>query len=472
MNTSDYRKQAHAFVDWIADYYESVEQYPVKSQVKPREIFDQLPDAAPELGEPMDVIFDDFKNIVLPGLTHWQHPKFFAYFPSNASYPSLLAEMLMAATSVQGMIWETSPASTEMEEKVLGWLRDAMGLPKSWNGVIQDTASSATLAAILSARERASGFETNEKGLFGMEAFRVYVSSQTHSSIEKDVKIAGIGRANVVKIGVDDQFSMKPDLLRAAIAKDREQGFTPLCVVATLGTTSSTAIDPLRPIAEICRDENIWLHVDAAYAGTALLLPEYRWMIDGVDLVDSFVFNPHKWLFTNFDCSVYYVKEKEVLINTFAILPEYLRTASHGKVNNYCDWHIQLGRRFRSLKLWFVLRSFGLEGIRQKLRLHISLAAELEKQIAAHPDFELLAPRHLNLLCFRYRPAAITDPNLLNQMNESLLQSINASGKAYLTHTKLNETFTLRLVLGNTGLEERHVEEVWKLIRETAGQIR
>ncbi|MCB0834004.1 MAG: aspartate aminotransferase family protein, partial [Bacteroidetes bacterium] len=241
---------------------------------------------------------------------------------------------------------------------------------------------------------------------------------------------------------------------------------------ATLGTTSSTAIDPLRPIAEICRDENIWLHVDAAYAGTALLLPEYRWMIDGVDLVDSFVFNPHKWLFTNFDCSVYYVKEKEVLINTFAILPEYLRTASHGKVNNYCDWHIQLGRRFRSLKLWFVLRSFGLEGIRQKLRHHISLAAELEKQIAAHPDFELLAPRHLNLLCFRYRPAAITDPNLLNQMNESLLQSINASGKAYLTHTKLNETFTLRLVLGNTGLEERHVEEVWKLIRETAGQIR
>ena len=472
MNTSDYRKQAHAFVDWIADYYESVEQYPVKSQVKPREIFDQLPDAAPELGEPMDVIFDDFKNIVLPGLTHWQHPKFFAYFPSNASYPSLLAEMLMAATSVQGMIWETSPASTEMEEKVLGWLRDAMGLPKSWNGVIQDTASSATLAAILSARERASGFETNEKGLFGMETFRVYVSSQTHSSIEKDVKIAGIGRANVVKIGVDDQFSMKPDLLRAAIAKDREQGFTPLCVVATLGTTSSTAIDPLRPIAEICRDENIWLHVDAAYAGTALLLPEYRWMIDGVDLVDSFVFNPHKWLFTNFDCSVYYVKEKEVLINTFAILPEYLRTASHGKVNNYCDWHIQLGRRFRSLKLWFVLRSFGLEGIRQKLRLHISLAAELEKQITAHPDFELLAPRHLNLLCFRYRPAAITDPNLLNQMNESLLQSINASGKAYLTHTKLNETFTLRLVLGNTGLEERHVEEVWKLIRETAGQIR
>ena len=329
MDNKEFRRYAHEFADWMADYFETVEVLPVKAQVGPGDIYRQLPDSPPQKGEPMDDIFRDFNRIILPGMTHWQSPNFFAYFPANSSYPSVLAEMLTATLGAQCMKWETSPAATELEERVMNWLKSMTGLPGHFHGVIQDTASTATLTAILSARERYSGYSVNEKGLGREGDFRVYCSTETHSSVEKAVKIAGIGSQNLVKIGVDDRFRLDPALLRLAIENDLQAGYKPVCVVATLGTTGVTAIDPLEEIARICSHYGIWLHVDAAYAGSALILPEYRWMIDGVELADSFVFNPHKWLFTNFDCSAYFVKDKTSLLRTLQLIPEYLQS-NHG----------------------------------------------------------------------------------------------------------------------------------------------
>ncbi len=380
MNNAEFRMWAHKLADQMADYYENIGAYPVKSKVKPGDIFAQLPSSAPAISEDMTQIMSDFESIIMPGITHWQSPSFFAYFPANGSYPSILAEMLTASLGAQCMVWDTSPAAAELEEMMMNWLKSMTGLPADWHGVIQDTASTSTLAALLSAREKISGYGINDSGFSGNEKLRVYCSTETHSSVEKAVKIAGIGRKNLVKIATDSLFRMDASLLRKAILADMDAGFTPLCVVATMGTTGCTAIDPLKEISTICIETGTWLHVDAAYGGTALLLPEYRWMIEGIEKADSFVFNPHKWMFTNFDCSAYFVKDKEALLRTFEILPEYLKTATRGLVNDYRDWGIPLGRRFRALKLWFVIRSYGITKLQEMVREHIRIARWLGQE--------------------------------------------------------------------------------------------
>jgi len=467
LNISEFRKKAHLLVDWMADYLENIEHYPVKPQVQAREIYEQLPDTIPNNGEKFEDIWQDFQEIILKGITHWQSPNFYAYFPANSSYESVLAEMITATLGSQCMIWETSPAAAELEERMMNWLKKACGLPESWQGVIQDTASSATLCALLSAREKVSNFQINQKGFLGFENLRVYASEQTHSSIEKAVKIAGFGKDNLVYVPTNQDFSINVNALSQAIEQDIQTGNKPLCVVATIGTTSSTAFDNVEKIAEITQKHRIWLHIDAAYAGTAMLLPEYRYMIRGLEQAESYVFNPHKWMFVNFDCTAYFVKDKEMLIRTFEILPEYLKTKNDNQVNNYRDWGIPLGRRFRALKLWFVLRSYGLRGLQKKLREHIQLAQDLKRQISQNPNFEILAPTPLNLICFRYKPENKTEAEL-NQINEKLLQNINATGKAYLSHTKLNGKYTLRLVVGQTYLLQKHLQKTWDLIVELA----
>ena len=470
MTSEEFRINAHELVDWMADYMDNVEQYPVKSPVKPGEIFARLPDNPPILPDSFKSFLQDFENIIMPGITHWQSPNFFAYFPANASPPSILAEMLTATLGAQCMIWETSPAAAELEEKVMIWLRDAIGLPSYFEGVIQDTASTATLAAIITSREKTTGFKINEEGFERGPVLRIYCSEQTHSSVEKAVKIAGFGKKNLVKIGVNEDYSIDTDALRKAIKEDIKKGFVPCCVVATIGTTSTTAVDPLRSVGEICKECGAWLHVDAALAGTALLLPEFSWMLDGKEFIDSFVFNPHKWMFTNFDCTAFFIKDVDSLIKTFEILPEYLKTRTRGKVNDYRDWGVPLGRRFRALKLWCVIRSYGIAGIQEKIRLHISLAKDLAEKISHEKDFEILAPVLLNTVCFRYNPAGINEAEK-NQLNEKLNHLLNDSGKIYLTHTLLKNKYTLRMVTAQTNVTNEHTSKAWDLIRITARNL-
>ncbi len=467
MDSEEFRSHAHAFVDWMADYSANVGSYPVRAQVEPGAIAARLADAAPETGESMEAIFADFERVVMPGITHWQHPSFFAYFPANASPPSVLAEMLTASLGAQCMLWQTSPAATEMETRVLDWLRQMIGLPVGFAGVIQDTASAATLCALLTARERHTNWRSNETGLAGGEVFTAYCSAEAHSSVEKAARIAGLGAANLRKIAVDERFAMRADALEAAIHADLEAGRTPLFAVATLGTTGSSGFDPLQRIGEVCAGQGIWLHVDAAWAGSALVLPEHRWMIEGVEHAESFVFNPHKWLFTNFDCSAYFVRDAAALVRTFEILPEYLKTPEAGRVTDYRDWGIPLGRRFRALKLWFVLRSYGVEGLRAAIQAHIDMAHALARQIDAAPDFELLVPPVLSLLCFRYRPAGAADA-ALKTLNQRLLNALNDSGALYLTQTRINGDLAIRFAIGQTATEPRHVEAAWARIQETA----
>jgi aromatic-L-amino-acid decarboxylase len=374
MKPDEFRKHAHELVDWMADYMENVEDYPVKSLIQPGEIFNKIPDLPPSHPESFNALMKDFNEIIMPGITHWQNPNFFAYFPANTSPSSVLAEMLISTLGTQCMIWETSPAAAELEEKMMIWLRDMIKLPENFEGVIQDSASTATLAAILTAREKKTGFSVNLNGAEHAGTLRVYCSEQTHSSVEKAVKISGIGKKNLVKIAVREDISMDAEMLRSKILSDKEAGLVPCCVVATIGTTGTTAIDPLRAIGEVCHENDIFLHVDAAMAGTALILPEFQWMLDGREYIDSFVFNPHKWMFTNFDCTAYFVKDAGALIKTFEILPEYLKTRTRGKVNDYRDWGVPLGRRFRALKLWSVIRTYGTEGLREKVRYHIQIA--------------------------------------------------------------------------------------------------
>ena len=471
MKSKEFREYAHQFVDWMADYMDTVEDYPVKSQVEPKEIYEQIKSEIPQKGESMDKIFTDFQNIILAGITHWQNPNFFAYFPANTSPPSILAEMLTATLGIQGMKWETSPASTELEERMMEWLGNAMGIPKSWTGVIQDSASVATLAAIITAREQKSKFKINETGFDGTTKYRIYCSDQTHSSIEKGAKIGGLGKNNVVKIPTNKNLELRADLLLQQVEKDINEGFEPLCIVAAIGTTGTMAMDPLAEIAQIAEKFKIWLHVDAAYAGSALLLPEYQKLINGIEKADSFVFNPHKWLLTNFDCSAYFVKDADALVNTFAILPEYLKTKTDGLVNNHSDWGVPLGRRFRSLKLWFVMRYYGLEGLQNKLRGHIELGKWFEKEIVESPNFELTAPCSMNLVCFHYKPVGQNDIEQLNKLNEQLLHKLNATGTIYLTHTKVHGVYTLRMVIGQTNVTKSHVEKAWKLIQKMAVEV-
>ena len=468
MYKSKFREQAHQLVDWMADYLENTEQYPVKSQVLPGDIAAQIPAFPPDEGESFNTILSDFDSKIMPGITHWQHPSFFAYFPATNSDPSVLAEMLTATLGAQCMMWVTSPAATEMEERMLEWLKIMLHLPDAWHGVIQDTASTATICALLTAREVKTGFSINENG-FENNPYRIYCSEQAHSSIEKGVGIAGFGRNNLRKIACDEEFAMIPAELERAILQDIENGLTPLFVVGALGTTGSTAIDPIDEIGEIATKYALWYHIDAAHSGTALILEEFRSRFKKLNLADSFVFNPHKWMFTNFDCSAYFVRDKDALINTFSMTPEYLRTREEAHVNNYKDWGIQLGRRFRALKLWFVIRYMGVNEIKVRIRNHIRLGQWFARQIEDHHDFELLAPVPLNTVCFRYNPGQY-DEEKLNEINEELMHTLNDSGKLFLTHTKLNGKFALRLVAGQTNVEIHHVEEAWNLIRAEANK--
>ncbi len=466
MTSDEFRRHGKAMVDWIADYYERIESFPVLSKAKPGQIRDSLPPTPPMNGEPFESILKDVENLILPGVTHWQSPNFFAYFPSNASGPSILGELLSAGLGVQGMLWATSPSCTELETHVLDWLVGMLGLPEKFlsrgagGGVIQDTASSSSLCALLAARERATGFASNERGCDGRLV--AYTSAQAHSSIEKDVKIAGLGRKNLRLIEVDEKFAMRADSLAAQIKKDREVGLIPCFVCATVGTTSSNAIDPVEEIGRICRKERIWLHVDAAMSGTAALCPEFRHIYAGVALADSYSFNPHKWMFTNFDCNCFYVTDRAALIGALSIMPEFLRNQAteSGSVIDYRDWHIPLGRRFRSLKLWFVIRHYGVEGLRHHIRRHVELAQQFASWVRADDRFELAAPAPLNLVCFRHRGG--------DGVNQALLDRVNQSGDIYVTHTRLNDRFTLRLCVGQTHTELRHVEHAWKRIREEA----
>jgi aromatic-L-amino-acid decarboxylase len=464
MNTTDFRKYAHELVEWMADYMENVENQRVTPDIQPYDLYKQLPTQAPQKGESFEQIFADFKHLIVPNMTHWQHPAFFAYFPANSSPPSVLAEMLTATLAAQCMVWQTSPAAAELEEMMMNWLADLCGLPKTWAGVIQDTASTATLCAILTAREKYSNFSINENGFEKQPNFTFYCSSETHSSADKALKIAGLGKKSLRKVPVDEAFAMQATALEQMIIADTKAGLQPLCVMANIGTTSSTAIDPLKEIAQICQKYGIWLHVDAAYAGTATILPEKRHLIDGLEMADSYVFNPHKWLFTNFDCTAYYVKDKRALIQTFEILPEYLKTSADSKVNNYRDWGVQLGRRFRALKLWFVMRSYGVEELQNKIRKHLALTQEFAKRLENAKKYEILAPISLNLICFRYKPTNTTDEASIEQSNITLLQKLNETGKVFLTHTKLNKKYVIRLVIGQTNVEQKHLDLLWELL--------
>ena len=472
MDTEEFRRHAHRLVDWMADYLDGVEDYPVRAQVKPGEIDGRLAAEPPSAGEDMEAIFADFQNIVMPGMTHWQHPRFFAYFPANSSPPSVLAEMLTATMGAQCMLWQTSPAATEMETRVMDWLRQMTGLPEDFAGVIQDSASSATLCALLTARERATGWRANEEGLSDLPPLVAYTSVQAHSSIEKDAKVAGIGRANVRAIPTDDDFAMRANDLEHAIEADKAAGRLPICVVASLGGTGVGAIDPLRAVGEVCRRHGVFLHVDAAWAGSALILPEHRWMLDGIEHVDSFVFNPHKWLFTNFDCSAHFVRDPDDLVRTLTIMPEFLKSREGAAVIDYRDWSVPLGRRFRALKLWFVIRSYGVERLQAMLRGHIALAEEAETWVAAAEDFEITAPRRLALFNFRYKPAGLDDEREIEALNERLLHALNDGGRVYFTQNRVDGVYCLRWSIGQTGTQRRHVEEGWKEIQRAARSLR
>jgi aromatic-L-amino-acid decarboxylase len=466
MTPDEFRRYGHAVVDWIADYQTRVESLPVMSRVKPGDIRAMLPERPPAQGEAFEELLKDMDRVMLPGITHWQSPNWFGYFPCNASGPGILGDLLSSGLGVQGMLWSTSPACTELETHVMDWLVGMLGLPEkfrssaSGGGVIQDTASSAALCALLAGRERATNYVSNQKGCDGRLV--AYVSTQTHSSLQKAAMIAGIGVDNLRAIEVDESFAMKADALARQIEADRNAGLTPFFVCATIGTTSSNAMDPLIPLGQLCRKNNLWLHVDAAMAGTAMLCPEFRHFQNGVDFADSYNFNPHKWMFTNFDCSCFWVADRNGLIHTLSILPEYLRNQAteSGAVIDYRDWHIQLGRRFRSLKLWFVIRYYGVEGLQHHVREHVHLAQEFAEWVRQDERFELAAPAPLNLVSFRHTSG--------DAANQAIMDRLNNSGDLFLTHTKLNGKLTLRLSVGQTNTKRHHVEKAWKRILEEA----
>ena len=495
MTPEEFRQHGYQAVDWVADYMARVESFPVLSRVEPGSIRAALSSDPPKHGEPFEAVLADIENIILPGITHWQSPNFYAFFPANGSGPGVLGDLLSSGLGVQGMMWATSPACTELETHVLDWMAGMLDLPDHFlstgpgGGVIQDSASSATLCALLAARERATRGESNRGGCDGRLV--AYASTQAHSSVEKAVRIAGLGSENLRLVEVDDRYAMRTDLLEAQIVRDRAAGLTPCFVVGTAGTTSSLAIDPLPEIGRVCLEHGLWMHVDGAMAGTAALCPEFRFIHDGLEHADSYCFNPHKWMFTNFDCDCFYVRDRGALIGALSILPEYLRNqaSESGAVIDYRDWQVPLGRRFRSLKLWFVIRHYGTEGLRHHVRKHVALAQEFAAWVREDPRFELAAPALLNLACFRVKLpdeaasasvaseggatavglAADTDKS--DALNQAIMERLNQSGDLFLSHTRLNGKLTLRLCVGQTWTERRHVEKAWRLIGEAADHL-
>ena len=471
MDPEEFRRHAHRVADWIADYLANSSKFPVLARVQPGEISAALPATPPARGEPFDTVFSDFERILVPGITHWNHPGFFAYFAITGSAPGVLAEFLSAALNVQAMLWRTSPAATELEEVTLSWLRQLLGLPSTFNGVIYDTASVSTLHALAAARERTVP-SVRELGLAGRDhvpRLRVYCSDQTHSSIDKAVILLGLGQQSVRKIPSDSEYRMRADALAHAVADDRAHGWEPLAVVATVGTTSSTSVDPVPAIADLCGRESIWLHVDAAYAGVAAMVPGREGILRGADLADSLVVNPHKWLFTPFDLSVLYCRHMDLIRSAFALTPEYLKTIEAAPVRNLMDTGIQLGRRFRALKLWMVLRHFGADGLRDRLAEHMRLAQLFASWVDESPDFERLAPVPFSVVCFRARARQSDDAD---RLNERILEAVNRTGEIFISHTRLDGRYVLRLAIGNLHTTESHVMRAWTLLQEHAHQLR
>ena len=459
MNNDEFRRYGHQVVDWMADYLENIREYPVLSTMQPGELVDRLPAAAPERGEPMDAILEDFEQSIVPALTHWNHPRFLAYFAISGSQPGILGEMLMATLNVNGMLWKSCPAVTELEQVTLSWLRQWMGLPQEFFGIIYDTASIASMHAVAAAREMADP-EVRARGNSGR--LTMYTSEQSHSSIEKGGITLGIGQNNIRQIPVDENFRMRGDILKERMEADHRAGLKPFLVVATVGTTSTSSIDPVPAIADVAEEYGAWLHVDAAYGGAAAVVPELRGVLKGVERAHSLVVNPHKWLFTPIDCSVFYTSRPEILRRAFSLVPEYLKTGENPRAVNLMDYGVQLGRRFRALKLWFVMRNLGHEGICGIIRSHIAYAQKLAALIRSHPDFEVAAPTPFSLICFRYRGS--------DDDNRALLEKVNASGKAFLSHTVLNGQFVLRLAIGNIATQWQDLEEVWDLVKQTAAR--
>lgn len=464
----EFQHHADALVRWIADYLAHPERYPVLARVAPGDIRKALPEHAPVQGEPLARIIADLDRIIMPGVTHWNHPGFLAYFANTASVPGILGELVTAALNQVGILWRTSPALAELEHVTCGWLRDGLGLPRDWFGMIADTASTNTMVALAAARERDPALGVREHGLAGrtdIPRLRVYCSEHAHSSVDKAVITLGLGHANLVKIPADADFRLRVDALETAIRADQAAGYRPLAVVATLGTTSTTSIDPVRAIADLCAREGVWLHVDAAYGGAMAIIPEYRERFAGMERADSLVVNPHKWLMTPMDCSVLWTKHPDVLRRAFSLTPEYLRTAEQDVALSYSDYSFQLGRRFRALKLWFVLRAFGIDGLRARVRHHCDLAMTFADWVRAEPHWEVLAPVEMSVVCFRHRPNLAMDAVALERHNASILEYVNRSGRVFLSHTKLNGGYVLRVAIGNVRTEVSHLAEAWRLLK-------
>lgn len=478
----EFRRAVERATGWITDYFANPQDYPVLSRVLPGEITGSFPKSPPRSGRSFNQILDDFENTIVPGITHWNHPSFFAYFAITGSLPGILGEYLSAALNVNGMLWKTSPAVTELEDVALGYLRDMLGLPPTFFGMILDTASTSSLLAVAAARETLADLNIRERGMAGrtdIPPLVLYTSRESHSSIEKAAIVLGVGQENVRKIPTDESFRMDPRVLESSIQADLAAGRRPFCVVATVGTTSTTSVDPVPAIAAICGRFGIWLHVDAAYAGSAAILPEKRDILAGCELADSFVVNPHKWLMTPIDLSAFYCAKPEILKNAFSLVPEYLRTDGETGVTNLMDYGFQLGRRFRALKLWMVINYFGIEGLQSIIRRHLHLAGRLTARLEESPFFELMAPVPFSTICFRFNPSPGSkgglpqtlepiDENTLDSLNEQLLHAINASGSAYLSHTKIRDHFTLRCAIGNLRTGEEHIDALWKILREHA----
>jgi aromatic-L-amino-acid/L-tryptophan decarboxylase len=471
MDPEEFRRHGYAAIDRLADYLADPGRWPVTPDVQPGALRARLPTEAPEHGEPMQAVLRDFDELIMPSTTHWNHPGFLAYFAISGSGPGILGELLAAGLNVNAMLWRTGPAATELEETTLGWLARLIGLPAEFEGVINDTASSSTLYALAAAREMQGDLRVRAEGLAGrpeVPRLRVYCSREAHSSVDKAVLTLGLGLTGVRHIDTDDEQRMVPQALEAAIAGDRAAGVRPLAVVATVGTTSTTAVDPVASIADICEREGVWLHIDAAYGGAAAILPEMRWVLDGAERAQSLVINPHKWLLVPVDCSVLYTRRPDLLKSAFSLVPEYLTTTDPSDVRNLMDYGVALGRRFRALKLWFVLRHFGAAGLREVLRHHLDLARTFAEWVDAHPSFERLAPTRFSVVAFRYRPSGEVEEAVLDRLNSEILQEVNASGEVYLSHTRVGGRYALRLAVGNIRTGREQVERAWQLAKNAA----